>query len=225
MIELFQITGSASFAARASLEEAGAEYVAVDVNPRRRDETPALAIVNPLEQVPSLRDGEVTVYETSAVLQYIAERFPAAGLAPPPGDPVRGAYLRWMAWLGNTLHGAWQPLNIPSSISDDPAAHASIGRTGRRKLDAIGAYLETELAGTNWCLGDGCGHLPLHARRLAELRRGRLRPRRRGGRVSLSASGCQARDCAGAGARRSRRAAPATSSEAQRRQADLMGQV
>ena len=154
MIELFQITGSASFAARAALEEAGAEYLTVDVHPRRRDETPALALVNPLEQVPSVRDGEVVVYETSAVLQYVAERFPAAGLAPPPGDPLRGAYLRWMAWLGNTLHSAWQPLNIPSSISDDPAAHESIGRKGRRKLESIGAYLETELAGTDWCLGD-----------------------------------------------------------------------
>ncbi len=94
MIELFQITGSASFAARAALEEAGAEYVAVDVHPRRRDETPALAFVNPLERVPALLDGDVAVYETSAVLQYIAERFPAAGLAPLPGDALRGAYLR-----------------------------------------------------------------------------------------------------------------------------------
>ena len=48
MIELFQITGSASFAARAALEEAGAEYVTVDVHPRRRDEIPAFAPVNPL---------------------------------------------------------------------------------------------------------------------------------------------------------------------------------
>ena len=47
------------------------------------------------------------------MLQYIAERFPEAGLAPPPGDPRRGAYLRWLVWLGNTLHRAWQPVNYP----------------------------------------------------------------------------------------------------------------
>jgi glutathione S-transferase len=154
MLELFQITGSASFAARSALEEAGAEYVTIDVHPRRRDETPAFTLVNPLQRVPALRDGEVAVYETGAVLQYVAERFPAAGLAPPPGDPLRGVYLRWMAWLGNTLHGAWQPLNVPKYISDDPAAHESIGRTGRKKLEAIGAHLEAELAGKEWCLGD-----------------------------------------------------------------------
>src|SRR4051812_43145349 len=38
MIELFQITGSASFAARMALEEAGAEYQEVNIHPRRRDE-------------------------------------------------------------------------------------------------------------------------------------------------------------------------------------------
>jgi glutathione S-transferase len=154
MIELFQITGSASFAARAALEEAGAEYVAIDVHPRRRDETPDLAVVNPLQRVPSLRDGDVTVYETSAVLQYVAERFPEAGLAPPPGDPDRGTYLRWLAWLGNTLHGAYQPVNVPQFLADDPAGHENIRSKGRVKLDGMGAYLEQELEGREWCLGD-----------------------------------------------------------------------
>ena len=58
MIQLFQITGSCSFAARAALEEAGEEYEPVNVHPRRRDETPELALVNPLQRVPALRDGE-----------------------------------------------------------------------------------------------------------------------------------------------------------------------
>ena len=154
MIEFFQITGSCSFAARAALEEAGAEYAAIDVHPRNRDETPDLACVNPLQRVPSLREGNVTVYETTAVLLYVAERFPEAGLAPPPGDPLRGEHLRWLAWLGNTLHGAYQPVNVPQFLTDDPAGHDGIRSNGRAKLDGIGAYLERELAGRRWCLGD-----------------------------------------------------------------------
>ena len=154
MIELFQITGSASFAARAALEEAGAEYVPVDVHPRRRDETPGFSAVNPLRRVPALRDGDVTVYETTAVLLYIGDRFPDAELAPPVDDAARGAYLRWLAWLGNTLHGAYQPLNVPHYLTDDEAGYEGIGRKGREKLDAIGSYLEGELTGRRWCLGD-----------------------------------------------------------------------
>jgi glutathione S-transferase len=154
MIELFQITGSCSFAARAALEEAGAEYVAVDVHPRRRDETPELGRVNPLQRVPSLREGDVTVYETTAVLLYVAERFPEASLAPPVGDALRGTYLRWLAWLGNTLHDSYQPVNVPQFVTDDPAGHDGIRGKGRAKLDALGAYLEEELTGREWCLGD-----------------------------------------------------------------------
>ena len=154
MIELFQITGSCSFAARAALEEAGAEYTAVDIHPRRRDEIPDFAAVNPLERVPALRDGDVTVYETSAVLLYVGERFPETGLAPPPGDVRRGAYLRWLAWLGNTLHDSYQPVNVPQFLTDDPAGHDGLRRRGKAKLDAIGAYLENELRGREWCLGE-----------------------------------------------------------------------
>jgi len=153
VLELFQITGSTSFAVRAALEEAGAEYVTVDIHPRRRDEIPDFGVVNPLKRVPALRDGGVVVYETSAVLQWVAERFPDANLAPPPGDPLRGPYLRWMAWLGNTLHGAWQPVSSPRFITDDMDAYESIGRKGRERLDSIGAYLERELTGREWCLG------------------------------------------------------------------------
>ena len=43
MIEFFQITGSASFAARMALEEAGAEYQEVNIHPRLRDEPRASA--------------------------------------------------------------------------------------------------------------------------------------------------------------------------------------
>ena len=153
VLELFQITGSASFAVRAALEETGAQYATIDVHPRRRDEIAGFALVNPLKRVPALRDGDVTVYETSAALQYVAECFPEARLAPSPGDRLRGPYLRWLAWLGNTLHDAWQPVNSPRFISDDPAAHEGIRHKGRQRLDAIGAYLEDELTGKEWCLG------------------------------------------------------------------------
>jgi glutathione S-transferase len=154
VLELFQITGSTSFAVRAALEEAGADYVTVDIHPRHRDEIRDFAVVNPLKRVPALREGDVVVYETSAALQWVAERFPDAHLAPSPGAPGRGAFLRWMAWLGNTLHGAWQPVTSPRFLTDDTSAYASIGEKGRARLDAIGAYLDGELTGKDWCLGD-----------------------------------------------------------------------
>jgi glutathione S-transferase len=140
MIELFQITGSCSFAARAALEEIGCKYTTVDIHPRRRDEIPDFAAVNPLKRVPALREGPEQVYETGAVLLYLGDRFPADGVAPPSTDPDRGAYLRWLFWLSNTLHGAWWPVARKMDGADD-------------QMRAHEAYIERELGG-GYCLGD-----------------------------------------------------------------------
>ena len=141
MLELFQITGSCSFAARAALEEAGAEYITIDVHPRRREEIPEFAAVNRLQRVPALRDGTDHVYETGAVLLYLVECLPGRGLGPLPGEPRRGELLRWVTWLADTLH-------------DASVGYPGIERRGRDRLDAYGAYLEQELADRDWCLGD-----------------------------------------------------------------------
>ena len=154
MLQLFQITGSWSFATRAALEEAGASTRRLNVHPRRRDEPPELAAVNPLRRVPSLRDGDELVYETGAVLLYLVERFPGRGLGPVAGEPGRGALLRWVTWLADTLHTAYHPLDAPRLLTDDPEGHEAIRRKGRDKLEAHGVYLERELTGRTWCLGN-----------------------------------------------------------------------
>jgi glutathione S-transferase len=146
MIELFQITGSASFAARMALEEAGAEYRTIDIHPRRRDEPASFAEVNPLRRVPALREGDVRVYETGAVLLYLADRFPERELGPAVGDPARASLYRWILWLADTLHPAWWPLLRK-------AVDSAVREHGRERMDAHGAYLERELATGPWCLG------------------------------------------------------------------------
>jgi glutathione S-transferase len=151
MIEFFQITGSASFAARMALEEAGAEYEAINVHPRRRDEAASFAEVNPLQRVPALREGGVSVYETGAVLLYLADRFPALG--PAAGTPARADLYRWILWLADTLHPAWWPISKPASADPEPEAEAATRARGREQMDAHGAYLERELARGPWCLG------------------------------------------------------------------------
>ena len=154
MLELFQITGSCSFAVRAALEEAGADYVTIDVHPRRRDETPELAATNPLQRVPVLRDDSVHVYETGAVLLYLVERLAGRGLGPLPGERGRGELLRWVMWLANTLHTAYHPLDSPGFLTDDPSGYPGIERKGSERIDAHSAYLEGELTDRTWCLGE-----------------------------------------------------------------------
>jgi glutathione S-transferase len=152
MIEFFQITGSSSFAVRCALEEIGVEYAAVDIAPRDRSQPPAFEQVNPLHSVPALRDGESAVYEIGACLLYLAERFPVAGLAPAVGSPERGAYLRWMVWLADAFRPLWERIMAPFFFTTE--SQAGVRAKGFEDLERVGAYLEGELAGRTWCVGE-----------------------------------------------------------------------
>jgi glutathione S-transferase len=152
MIEFFQITGSSSFAVRCALEEIGAEYDAIDIAPYDRSHPPQFRSVNPWLTVPSLRDGEAEVYEISACLLYLAERFPEARLAPALGDPARGSYLRWLVWLADTFRPLWERIMAPFFFTTE--SEPGVRAKGLDDLAPVGAFLEAELEGRSWCLGD-----------------------------------------------------------------------
>lgn len=67
---------------------------------------PAYLAINPMGKVPAITHGDALVTEQVAVYLYLADLFPDAGLAPPIGDPLRGPYLRWMAFYGSSFEPA-----------------------------------------------------------------------------------------------------------------------
>ena len=77
------------------LEEVGAPYriELCDLSKGQQKEPGYLAI-NPMGKVPALVHRGVVITEAAAICCYLAETFPAAGLAPPLGDLQRGTYLR-----------------------------------------------------------------------------------------------------------------------------------
>ena len=72
--------------ARWMLEEVGQPYRAeiVEFGPAMKG--PDYRGVNPMGKVPALRHGDAIVTEGAAICAYLADAFPQAGLAPPPGD-------------------------------------------------------------------------------------------------------------------------------------------
>jgi glutathione S-transferase len=90
------------------LEEIGQPYERVQVDIRNGPQSdPAFLKINPMGKVPALVDGDAVVSESGAIAAYLADRFPEAGLAPPQGDPARGAYLKWLFFSGNCVEGAF----------------------------------------------------------------------------------------------------------------------
>ena len=91
------------------LEEIGQPYDIQYVTIRRSDGSGALDPANPHPhgKVPVLKDGASTVFEQTAIALYLADKFPAAHLGPPVGDPARGAFLSMLAYYSGVLEPAF----------------------------------------------------------------------------------------------------------------------
>src|SRR3954447_150273 len=68
------------------LEEIGQPYRTEILDYGTTMKAPAYLAINPMGKVPALRHGDAVVTETAAICAYLADAFPQAGLAPPPGD-------------------------------------------------------------------------------------------------------------------------------------------
>ena len=115
-MDLFFAPLACSMSSRIALAEAHAavNLVEVDTKLGRALKTGEdYRAINPLGYVPALRLDDGTVLtENSAILQYIADQYPDAGLAPPLSDRVGRARLRqWLSFIGAELHkGLMTPL-------------------------------------------------------------------------------------------------------------------
>jgi glutathione S-transferase len=88
------------------LEELGQPYDIVAY--RRGADRTAPASLKGVEHIgksPVIQDGELTLAESGAIVEYLIERCGPAGLAPPPGSAMRPAYLHWMHFAEGTLGG------------------------------------------------------------------------------------------------------------------------
>ena len=90
--------------ARWMLEEVGATYRTEVIEYGPAMKSPSFLAVNPMGKVPAIRHGGTVVTEAAAVCAYLADAFPAAGLAPPPEK--RGAYYRWLFFAAGPLEAA-----------------------------------------------------------------------------------------------------------------------
>jgi GST-like protein len=92
-----------------------------------------LMSVNPLCEIPTLLlpDGRVLT-ESAAITLWLGDQCPQAGLVPPPGDPRRTDFLRWLVWLVAAVYPTFTYGDHPERFVDGEAA----GRQLRAATDA-----------------------------------------------------------------------------------------
>ena len=92
--------------ARWMLEEVGQPYRTEILDYATTLKAPEYLAVNPMGKVPAVRHGETVITEAAAICAYLADVFPEAGLAPPPGDRARGPYYRWLFYAAGPVEAA-----------------------------------------------------------------------------------------------------------------------
>ena len=147
-VTLFHSPNTRSSGALILLEELGADYRLHVLNMKKSEQrAPEYLAINPMGKVPAVKHGDAVVTEQVAVFLYLADLYPEARLAPPIGDPLRGPYLRWMAFYGS----CFEPAIVDRSQKREPAP-AAMSPYG--DYDTMLKTLTDQLAKGPYLLGD-----------------------------------------------------------------------
>jgi glutathione S-transferase len=154
MLKLYYSPGTSSMASHITLEEAGAAF---EVQPTLVDkgeqQSEAYLKINPRGKVPALQleDGKILT-ENTAILSYVAKKFPEANLWPcDPMAEVRA--ISTMAWFSSTVHPAFAHFVRPERYTADAAGAEKVKEQGKKTFWGCVQEIDQMLVGKEWVLG------------------------------------------------------------------------
>jgi glutathione S-transferase len=116
--------------ARWMLEEIGQPYRVEVLDYATTMKAPAYLGINPMGKVPALQHGAAVVTETPAICAYLADAFPGARLAPPPGDRMRAPYYRWLFFAAGPAEAAVSNKAMGFAVPPERERMMGYGRIG-----------------------------------------------------------------------------------------------
>lgn len=148
MITLYHAPQSRSSRMIWLLEELGVPYEIKPVSifrPMSGEGAPDPANPHPDKRVPAIVHNGALVAESVAIVLYLTDAFPAAGLGPGPGEPQRGEYLTWLAWYAAEME--------PAMLA---AMAGELGQSAlkQRSYDTMIRRLEAALAQQPYAMGE-----------------------------------------------------------------------
>jgi glutathione S-transferase len=154
MMKLFYSPGACSRASHIALEEAGAPYEAMRIDVRGGDQRkPEYLALNPKGRVPALVTDGGVLTENVAILAWVAQAFPAAGLA--PSDPWAFAQAQaFNSYLASTVHVAHAHGVRGHRWADEESSFEDMRRKVPQTVGACFQLIEDELFKGPWVLGE-----------------------------------------------------------------------
>jgi glutathione S-transferase len=155
MLTFYCAANTCSLASHIALEDSGAEYELVRIDfGKTEQQSPTYLAVNPKARVPALATPRGVLTETPAILAFIAQSFPQAGLAP-LADAFAFAELQsFNSYLCSTVHVAHAHRVRGYRWADEPSSFADMQRKVPKSVGACFELIERELFRGPWAMGD-----------------------------------------------------------------------
>ena len=180
MYKLYYYPGNANLAPHMALEEIAAphELILLDRDKNAHKSREYLKL-NPHGRIPTLVDGELVLYETSAICLHLADRHPEAKLAPPLGTAQRAHFYKWMVYLTNTVQAEMIIYFYPERWGGEGECRETVKSNAEGRLGQMFDSIEQSLNdGGPYLLGDHFSAADLMLLMLGRWSRGFKRPAR-----------------------------------------------
>ena len=151
-MKLYYSPGTCALADHIVLEWIGKPYEAVHVS-REDRKSPAYLAINPAGAVPALEDGGWVLTQNAAILNYLADSNPEAGLGGDGTPRGRAEVNKWLAVSNSDIHPAFHPLFGSTAWLGDAALVAKSQDVAREKLRGLFARVDAQLEGRDWLAG------------------------------------------------------------------------
>ena len=150
------------------LEELGIDY---QIKSYQRDSVtslapPELEAVHPLGKSPVITDGDVTVIESGAIIDYLLRHYGGGQFSPTTGSNDHEQYLQWLHYAES---GAMLPLMLKMYTSRLPDGGEALKPRISDELTRHLGYIEQSLEGVSWFVGDAFSGADIQLSFIAEI--------------------------------------------------------
>jgi len=152
MVKLYGKNGACSMAVHVLLNELGEKYEyvnAYDAHGKASDELKAL---NPLGQIPVLVDGDLTLTEGAAIINYLLDKHESPML--PKSGSGRAKALQWLAFANATMHPAYGRAFFLKGALGEGAEKEKALKIAAEKINVLWALVDARLAKQKYVAGE-----------------------------------------------------------------------
>jgi len=156
MYTLYNFPGAGGLAAEAVMTDAKIAFRSVVVKPEEGNrDTSWFNRINPRGQVPALvLPDDSVITESAAILLYLAEAHPDAGLMPPPGSSAGGQVLRWLLFFAVNIYEGELRRHYSQRYSSDPSGAEAVKQAAATHVAQNYELFEESLGEGPYFLGE-----------------------------------------------------------------------